>query len=114
MNLVEITFSPTAHVEITLEELSVMIACAKAHYDSRCKEAAEVGGLLFGMGNRYDTEPSAVHPLSWRDLDLLSKILEVGGYLVGDQVEQARRLYHRLHHTAAFVSENIPAAIKTD
>lgn len=77
MNLVEISFTPKAHIIFTQDEIEHLCKCSAAHYDSACKAASQVGGFLYGMSNHFSFSPDSPYALAWRELDTLAKILEV-------------------------------------
>ena len=46
------------------------------HYDYRCRESANAGVVNALCNTARDAEFPSTHPIDWRDLDLLSKIME--------------------------------------
>ena len=78
MKLADITYQPQINVLFTPEEFEVLFECGKNHYDLACKKAVEPGGILWGAKNMADEEfpPVLPYPFTWRELDLVSKIIE--------------------------------------
>jgi hypothetical protein len=76
MKLTEISFKPIAHIKVTAEEIALMCECADKHYDG--KDATRQGNILCTMRNCEANVPGYAHSLTFRELDLLAKILEVG------------------------------------
>ena len=82
MKLNSIRFSPTAWVSFTVPELEVLEDCSSKHYDGVCRSLTEQGGAIRNIRNSMSLnegplDESAVHFLSFRDLDLFGKLLEV-------------------------------------
>ena len=63
--------SVTVFLEFTDDELDTLNVCSHGHYDGRCKEASEQGGIIYGLSNM-----GGHRHFSFRELDLLAKILE--------------------------------------
>lgn len=83
MKHVATTFTPSAYVTFTDEEVELLIKCATNHYDGVCKDAAkeEPMGMLIRIRNCANTAGfNYEHRLSFRDLDTMAKILEISGY----------------------------------
>ncbi len=71
--------------ELSYEELTNAIECAKAHYDAACKAAAQQGGFLTrwsqqfeanAVGAQIEKGAKAELELTTHELDTLCKILE--------------------------------------
>lgn len=56
-----------------------------SHYDYKCREAGECG-VINGLHNTRieDGAPASTFPLSWRDLDLIAKVMEQAHYHTDD------------------------------
>jgi hypothetical protein len=60
------------------------------HYDLRCRESAQAG-VVNGLRNTAcDSEHPSSYPVAWRDLDLLTKIMEQARFRTASEQEQAR------------------------
>jgi hypothetical protein len=77
------SYSVSAEVLFTPEEVKNMMKCSSEHYDHLCKEAGVVGGCVYGLNNRFvvfpdeDGEENRVPALlTHSEVDLLCKILE--------------------------------------
>lgn len=70
-------------LEFTREEINLLAACARDHYDAKCIEANE-RGFINGMRNCLPTgtqpKDTAVWRFSWSEVDLAAKITECVGY----------------------------------
>ena len=87
MNVTQVQLSATVYVQISLRELDTMTSCAVNHYDHKVKSMADQGGVLYGIRNRFVKDES-LNPLSevnvgltFVDLDLMAKALEIGSSL---------------------------------
>lgn len=94
MKFHHIHYKPVAYIGFTLAECAIMLACAQAHYDHVCKSAAVERdrdgrpGLCCALLNyTKNTEENHPYPLTFRDIDTLAKILEVGRYALRDTNE---------------------------
>lgn len=89
------TFEVHAEVEFTTQEIDLLIDCSRAHYDFACKKLSQAGGLLRGLANRVSLVgvEKAGCPLSYRDLDLLCKVVENPP----ERTEAWKKLEHELH-----------------
>ena len=53
---------------------------AAGHYDYKCREAGEAG-VINGLHNTaHDGEFPSTYSVSWRDLDLIAKVMEQASY----------------------------------
>ena len=75
MNLKEISFEPKAEVEFSASDVNLLMEWSKAHYDGVCRQAGKQGNFLYGLSN---SAPDYRHTLTWRQLDTLLKICELG------------------------------------
>src|SRR5712671_6861900 len=75
MQLQKITFIPKAVIEFIEEEVTALFAASEAHYDYKCQQASQVGGLLWGIRNCLENGKAEVS-LLWSEVDLLAKIAE--------------------------------------
>lgn len=75
-------YEVAARLSIYRPEVKYLMTLAEAHYDSVCKQAAQMGGFLYGWWNRFEALDSGERVevfLTWRDADMLCKILESEG-----------------------------------
>lgn len=84
---IEITWSPIFWLDLTVEQVNLLMQMSAMHYDARCKQAGQVGGFLYGWSNqvRWRDEAMQAGPLMhgpWLckavadDLNTLMKIME--------------------------------------
>ena len=111
MKLAEISFKPIAHVTFTSAEIRLMCECSRCHYDGVCKDASKVGGFLYGMSNAEENAPGHSHSLTWRQLDTLAKILELGSMLELEKAKTAFGLNLEIRRTFHTLSESTPETI---
>lgn len=78
MNLKEISFEPKAEVEFSASDVNLLMEWSKAHYDAACKQVGQRTGWLYGLSN---SAPDYKHTLTWRQLDTLRKICEMGALM---------------------------------
>lgn len=79
MERVRYTYEPTVIVSFTQDEVDELMQRARAHYDARCRLAAEHGGTIYGMnGDATFTEEGQkpTRQFTRREIDLLAKICE--------------------------------------
>jgi len=73
-------FVAQAMVELTPEELDIMVVCAESHYDATCRKQAESGGIIYGFvqARLLQARPDSTIMVrcTTSDLDLLCKVLE--------------------------------------
>lgn len=69
-----IAASPEFRFQLSVAEVSTIIRCANIHYDFTCKGAAREGGILITW--RKNAKFRWPIHASFRDIDLVSKILE--------------------------------------
>ena len=88
MKINQISYKPITDIVFTLAEIELLVKCANGHYDSKCKETVTTGGLLYIMRRRIGFHLSGAnkldpftHELTFSEIDLLSKIVEVGQYI---------------------------------
>jgi hypothetical protein len=75
VQLQKVRFIPEAIIEFTEEEIKALFQASEAHYDYKCQQASQPGGVLWGIRNQI-TDGKADVILKWRDIDLLGKIAE--------------------------------------
>lgn len=81
----EFWFRVEIDLELTKAEVEHLMACSKAHYDYKCKQASEVGGFIYGWRNHFELDPETGDGpeattsvrATWHEMDLACKILEV-------------------------------------
>lgn len=67
-----------------------------AHYDGVCKAASKVGGFIYGWKNLVDFRDECVVSMSYREFDILSKIMENVGVLSESEKIDQINLRHAL------------------
>jgi len=73
-------------VSIPLAWAELLKACAKHHYDYKCRESGDQG-VVNGLYNTAQGGPlESNFPVSWRDLDLVSKVAEQLHYHTKDHM----------------------------
>lgn len=67
-------------VTFTPDEVKAMTRLSQEHYDGLCRSTSKPGGFLYGLMNHVvwcDASTAiTAYPLSWRQVDTLTKILE--------------------------------------
>lgn len=110
-----ITAAPKFVMSFSELEVEVLNYASQVHYDGHCKSLSREGGILYGMRNQIafckadgdgkaQKEPTADVSLTSRDVDTLTKLLEMGGlYFREDKAKlecastlnlQLRRAFH--------------------
>lgn len=96
---ITVTCEPVFHLPLTVQDVQILCELAESHYDATCKQAAAVGGFLFGWSNAVgDLDMGIpVHVAgSTRQLDIALKALEMrsSGILDGRKAagERAEKL----------------------
>src|ERR1700722_16327572 len=80
MELKKIIYIPKARVEFTEEEVMALIEASEHHYDHKCKELSQPGGILYGIRNMLKDGKAEV-ALRFSELDVLAKTAEVLSYM---------------------------------
>lgn len=80
----EFEYEVRLNVVIPLTWATALKAIAKHHYDYKCKEAGDCG-VINGLFNcatwsAKEGEVPSYMPVSWRDLDLMTKVMEQAHY----------------------------------
>jgi hypothetical protein len=71
MELKNFSYSVSATITLSREEMDYIITCGENHYDSTCKNTAK------GYKNRFDdSKEDITFNLSFREMDIISKMLE--------------------------------------
>lgn len=109
----EIIGEPVFAIELAEVHINVLVMCAAAHYDGKCKRAIMHGGFLYGIQNGYSFHMSMAPRLraeaftarfTMGDLDTAMKILEVAHSLFSTAlgVTYANRLYAAMRMRSLF------------
>ncbi len=88
MRTLAIRFIPSARITLSVAEVTLLMQCSRHHSDGKCKAAGTPGGLIFGLNNlfgkgaplRAKGDDYKGYEVKWRDLDTLSKVLEVARF----------------------------------
>lgn len=90
---IQINGQPVFYVPFTDDQCNILIKVSERHYDSLCKSYSQPGGFLFGLRNHLtynQNDPDLLgYKTSWRDLDILMKILEIAYLSIFDLDEKA-------------------------
>lgn len=84
-NTATLTFTPSAHIVLSLEEVSYLCKLSQAHYDFQCKALSKQGGILYNVKDicEYETRENlelSTTSFSFHALDIILKVLEVNTY----------------------------------
>jgi hypothetical protein len=90
MHLKRFWYIPEVEVEFTKSEVDALCKASDAHYDFKCKQAGEPGGVLWGLKNRIEAG-SASMVFKQRDFDLLAKIAEQFSLISVGKPEQEKQ-----------------------
>lgn len=72
MRVFDVAFEPKIYFTLSLDEVAMLMECAKCHYDFTCKSTAAVGGFLYGA-----SQNDGRFSITLRQLDTLCKIIEM-------------------------------------
>jgi len=112
MKLRQIVFTASSEIVFTKEEIDLCIDCAIHHYDGVCKAAAKPEtGMLQRMRRFQENAPDLEQRLSWRELDTIAKILEVGHYLGIEQGQAAFGLTLAIRKTLNDMADLLPTPV---
>ncbi len=106
MKLGSISFKPIAHVSFDLLEIEFLMKCSEIHYDSVCIHAGKNGGFLYGIKNMHCF--SIKNSLTFREIDTLAKISEVGFNLHGRDGALAMDINSSLLKILRTLNQEIP------
>ena len=79
-------YEVSLYVSIPLAWATVLKASSKHHYDLRCNEAGHHGVINGLFNTACDSEYPSIYPVTWRDLDLTTKVAEQLEYHTTDHV----------------------------
>lgn len=106
----EIAGRPEFWFNLTDEQLYVLQTLSSVHYDGVCKQAAKLGGFIYGWTNARAFTKDANLKASWRELDTCCKILEgIGPPLNADEEDVARDLAQKFHAALSHANRICPA-----
>ena len=98
-------------VSIPLAWAALLKAASKHHYDHRCNEAGR-HGVINGLYNTAcDSEYPSNYPVTWRDLDLTTKVAEQLEYHTNDHV-LVRAIRAWLRETMGAIARQRDACMK--
>lgn len=90
-------FPVEAEVFLTVAEVEILMKCSAGHYDGVCQQAGKPGGFIYGFHNQamyFPGDKAEISvKLSWRELDLLAKVLEIGQYFPVDEEQAVTALW---------------------
>jgi hypothetical protein len=76
-------------VSLPIAWTTLMKRVAASHYDSWCRESGKAG-VINGLHNTVcDGEYPSSYAVSWRDLDLITKVMEQAAYHVKEDADLA-------------------------
>ena len=70
------TYEVRAVVSLPLAWATLLKDAARNHYDAKCRDAAECGVINGLFNTAHDGEWPSDHPVTWSDLDLVTKVAE--------------------------------------
>ena len=79
-------YEVSLYVSIPLAWATVLKDSSKHHYDLRCNEAGHHGVINGLFNTACDSEYPSIYPVTWRDLDLTTKVAEQLEYHTTDHV----------------------------
>jgi len=100
-----------SNVAIPLSWAKILKIVGERHYDYKCREAAKQGVVnalhnqaLFNEDDEFraDHPEASMHPISWRNCDLMLKILEQARHVEEPEISDIRKwLQHTMRRIAA-------------
>jgi hypothetical protein len=82
MKIGKVTYKPMITLIFTKTDVDILMSCSAAHYDGKCRQAGEYGGIIYGMNNEFklfetDADKTEIERrMEFRDIDLLAKVTE--------------------------------------
>jgi hypothetical protein len=86
---IQIQGKPEFEISLTKEHVLLLMKLSSCHYDSRCKNASQPRGFLFGWNNILGLTPDGeTLPIraTWHELDTVLKIIEMPPPLTADEI----------------------------
>jgi hypothetical protein len=80
------TYEVSLYVSIPLAWATLLKLVAKHHYDYKCRETGDHGTVNGLFNTALDSECPSVSAVSWRDLDLVTKVAEQLEHHTNDHV----------------------------
>jgi hypothetical protein len=81
MKLLETQYRPHWVIELTRIEIKQLMKCSESHYDSKCQSVSKIGGIVYGMAIALYRRRKIRTIVTWREVDLLCKVLEQSNLL---------------------------------
>jgi len=114
MKLSVITFTPKAIITISSEEIELLIECSRLHYDAVCRSASNDQNFLRSLQNAEENAHGHGHTLTFRELDTLAKISEIGNYLGGEKGQKCFGIQLQLHRVMNEMRAATPSPVAAD
>ena len=92
---------------LTKAEMDHLMLTASKHYDNKCKAAGEQGGFIYGWKNSLWNKDDVEVEATIHQLDLVTKILELDVYTIGNFDLSLNSKFHALAQAACKESERI-------
>lgn len=99
------------YVSIPLAWATLLKQSAKHHYDYKCRETGDHGVVNALFNTAIDGEYPSSYPVTWRDLDLTTKVAEQLEYHTNDHV-LIRRVRTWLRETQALIEHQHNACME--
>lgn len=114
---IDIIGQPTFRFELTVDQALIIQKCAINHYDMVCKKSGMIGGFVYGWVVQTSFEASFESPATvsatFRELDLICKILEAGSQLGLKGADELRHAFVLAMQQAIITSREWTAGIET-
>lgn len=114
---ITLSAEPNFSLPLTLQQVKLIAAVSENHYDGTCRAASQVGGFIYGWINYLtfaaerrtpdETEPDTVQA-TWRQLDSVMKICEMGHLQPADQAAEIQNITTHLHRAMEAAREIVP------
>lgn len=76
MEFTKFVHQPRALLVFTEDEVKLLMRCSHLHYDFACQQVGLQGGFLYGMSVACPFDGKADRDLTFREIDMLCKVLE--------------------------------------
>ena len=83
---------PEFYFALTKEQIEILCSLSKSHYDFESRSLSKPGGAIFSWNFRLNEEQTVDVSATWRQLDSVSKVLEMTGHLTPEKQERAEKL----------------------
>lgn len=96
---ISISATPVFYIPLTVEQVRLVSKIGSNHYDSVCANACRVGGFIYGWINQlsFSSGSDPTVKATWRELDTVLKICEMGLILPPNEKAMLRDLVADFH-----------------